>query len=241
MDDRHISEILSYLLSLAIFSASFAALYYLLRFVLGFEKSASGCIVIFMVSLCVTDYVNYYRKRRNGHYEGDQTVRSFNRLVRESRMVEWLRKKPSALWFLFAFLWVLLTSLLIGIIGEDLPDVMEDEGVLFMIVVGLVLAPIIETLIFQVAIIEGCKRIAPKVDGRDNVLFAMLVSSLLFGIGHGYSSTYVVYAFFLGLGLSALYVLVSKKLGNSWKNGFWAVVLLHLCINSLAFIGSLAE
>ena len=240
MDNRHKSEILSRLLSLAIFLASFAVLYYLLRFVLGFEKSVSGGIVVFMISLCVTDYVNYYRKRSKGN-DGDQIVRSFNRLIRESRMVEWLRKKPSALWFLFAFVWVLLASLLIGIVGEDLPDVMEDEGVLFMIVVGLILAPIIETFIFQVAIIEGCKRIAPKVDGRDNVLFAMLVSSLLFGSSHGYSLAYVVYAFFLGLGLAALYVLVSTKPGNTWKNGFWAVVLLHFCINSLAFIGSLVE
>lgn len=241
MDNRYQSEILSYLLSLAIFSASFAILYYLLRFVLGFEKSASGGIVIFMASLCVTDYVNYYRRRRKGNYEGDHTVQSLNRLVRESRIVEWLRKKPSAMWFLFAVLWVSLTSLLIGIIGEDLPDVMEDKGVIFMIIVGLILATIIETLLFQVAIIEGCKRIVPKVDGRDNVLFALLVSSLVFGAVHGYSLSYIVYAFFLGSGLSALYLLVSEKPGNTWKNGFWAAVLLHFCINSLAFIGSLVE
>ena len=211
MDNRYQSEILSYLLSLAIFSASFAILYYLLRFVLGFEKSASGGIVIFMASVPV--------------YMPDFTP----------------RKKPSAMWFLFAVLWVSLTSLLIGIIGEDLPDVMEDKGVVFMIIVGLILAPIIETLLFQVAIIEGCKRIVPKVDGRDNVLFALLVSSLVFGAVHGYSLSYIVYAFFLGSGLSALYVLVSEKPGNTWKNGFWAAVLLHFCINSLAFIGSLVE
>ena len=241
MDIRHKSEILSYLLSLAIFSASFAILYYVFRFVLGFEKSASGVILIFMASLCVTDFVNYYRKRKKGDYGGDQTVRLFNRMVRQSRVVEWLRTKSPTLWFLFAFFWMVLTHLLVGFIGEDLPDILEDHGVRYMIVAGLILAPIFETIIFQVAIIEGCKRFTPKVDGRDNVLFAMLVSSLLFAAGHGYSSTYIVWAFFAGLGLSALYVLISNKPGNTWRNGFWIVVLLHFCINSLALIKSLAE
>ena len=241
MDIHHKSEILSYLLSLAIFSAFFAVLYYLYRFVFGFEKSASGVIIIFMASLCVTDYVNYYRKRKKGNDGSDETVRLFNRLVRKSRVVKWLRTKSPAHWFLLAFLWIILSSLLVGLIGYDLPDIMEDNSVLVMIVEGLILAPIFETFIFQVAIIEGCKRITPKVDGRANVLFSLLVSSLLFAAAHGYSSTYVVWAFFTGLGLASLYVLVSSKPGNTWRNGFWAVVLLHFCLNSLAFIGSLAE
>ena len=241
MDIRDKSEIRSYLLSLAIFSISFAVLYYLFLFVLGFEKSASGVIIIFMASLCVADFVNYYLRRKKGNYEGDQTVRLFNRIVRRSRVIEWIRKQSSGLWLLFAFLWIILTSMLVGIIGEDLPDVMDDESVLYMIVIGLIIAPILETLINQVAIIEGCKRITPKVDGYDNVLFALLVSSLLFAASHGYSSTYVVWAFFVGLGLSALYVMVSNKPGNTWKNGFWTVVLLHFSINVLAFIGSLTK
>ena len=74
MDIRHKSEILSYLLSLAIFSAFYAVLYYLYRFVFGFEKSASGVIIIFMASLCVTDYVNYYRKRKKDNDGSDQKV-----------------------------------------------------------------------------------------------------------------------------------------------------------------------
>lgn len=241
MDSRGKSDVFSLLLSLAVFSASYAALSILIRLVLGFEKTTEMIILVFMASLCVSDYFSYYRNRKTGNYEGDALVKSFNRVVRKSRSLGWLKKQSPLIIVLLTLLWVLLVSLLVQTLSEDLPDIMEGEGVALMIVVGLILAPVIETLISQVAVIEGCKRITPKVDGRDNVLFAMLVSSLLFAVGHGYSFFYIVWAFLVGLGLSALYVLMSAKPGKTWKNGFWAVVLLHFLCNALAFIGSLVK
>jgi membrane protease YdiL (CAAX protease family) len=89
----------------------------------------------------------------------------------------------------------------------------------------LLLAPFIETLIFQFIPIEFLKRFINKD------LTVIIISSLLFGVAH-YFNHYLIrdilLTFFSGLVLAISYVLAKKR---SDLNAFIAVSLIHLGYN----------
>lgn len=93
---------------------------------------------------------------------------------------------------------------------------------------GVILAPIIETFIFQY--------LPFKVIGKviKNPVYIIMGSSLFFAFNHYYNWLYVVVTFFIGLILNCNYYAVQKIS----KYGFWLTALLHAANNSLAFLAS---
>lgn len=79
---------------------------------------------------------------------------------------------------------------------------------LWKIIDGSILAPILETLIFQYAIIEILNSI--KILKERSIVIVM-VSAVLFGISHSYSYLYIFYAFIIGLLLAYSYLIYKKR------------------------------
>jgi uncharacterized protein len=91
------------------------------------------------------------------------------------------------------------------------------------ILIGIIFGPLIETLIFQLAIIETVrKKLSP--------FFACLVSALIFGLQHCYNFYYFLFAFFVGIILAYLYYI-----GGTRLKGFLLVLTAHMLYNSLVF------
>lgn len=94
----------------------------------------------------------------------------------------------------------------------------------FFIVV--IIAPFIETLIFQYTIISFFLNKRPKA-----VLFTIAFSAILFGVSHFYSQVYILKTFISGLLFGTLYIVVNAK--NS--SAIIAVTLAHSIYNFIGF------
>lgn len=104
------------------------------------------------------------------------------------------------------------------------PIVNESLEVIFIL--SVIIAPIVETFIFQFLIIEILLLFKVKH-------FAIIViSGLLFAVAHFYNLAYILAIVFPGL-LFAWYYLYLKV---HKKNAFLSVTLLHACSNLFAFI-----
>lgn len=96
---------------------------------------------------------------------------------------------------------------------------------------ALLLAPIIETLIFQYIPHRELKK---KTKGKKFFWFYIIVSTSLFAVVHLYSWYYVLYAIFPGCVLAALFFEMQKK--TNYPTAFYYVTLVHFSVNLLSFI-----
>ncbi|MGZ5135775.1 MAG: CPBP family intramembrane glutamic endopeptidase [Flavitalea sp.] len=94
------------------------------------------------------------------------------------------------------------------------------------LLVGILLAPFLETLILQAAIIETAKK-------RMSPFLSCVLSALIFGSIHFYNIFYFIYGVVAGLLLAYLYYI-----GSLVKRGFLLTLIVHILCNLLAFIFS---
>lgn len=106
--------------------------------------------------------------------------------------------------------------------GETGPDTN-----LFVLI--LIIAPILETYFSQHLVFKIMQHwsVTKKKYG-----IYIILSSLIFGVLHTYSASYVVYAFTVGLILSYTYYFYCKNPGIA----FWSTALIHFLRNSIAYI-----
>lgn len=103
----------------------------------------------------------------------------------------------------------------------------SSHGIFYVAAVGCVLAPIIETFIFQFSII----RIAKTTFGLSSFK-AIILSSILFGLSHYYNIYYVFFAFLVGIVLSYAFIVRDFEGGK----GFFMVLLLHALRNLVSLV-----
>lgn len=134
-------------------------------------------------------------------------------------------KKLLLLYVIGFFLSTTIGNLLTKIDSSKLKGSLENETVLFQFVVGVLLAPIIETYIFQYLIIYSLKKHIKQSAIR------FFLSVLLFGVAHHYNWSYVLYGLAIGLVFATSFVLY-----NNVKAGFVYTCTLHALFNLTAFI-----
>jgi membrane protease YdiL (CAAX protease family) len=93
-------------------------------------------------------------------------------------------------------------------------------------ILAVIIAPIFETLIFQNWIINSVLKKVPK-----SFLFALFISSFLFGLSHWYSPEYVFVTFISGFLYGTLYLVAYKKI----KYPFFPVAIAHSIFNLIGF------
>lgn len=187
-----------------------------------------------MAGLLIADIVEYFLLKKLAL---DHQMFCYNKL---SRWIcdKWriIRKIPLIVYFFVGFLLKLFIGLVFPNLSEQGANISITEGVpiLSIIFAALILAPLIETLLFQVLPIEISNKITKKCTGKPCILFSIIVSALLFAVEHRFSIEYMYYAFIMGLYLSFFYVFTSKVYGKDWKKGYIATVLLHIFFNIFA-------
>lgn len=137
--------------------------------------------------------------------------------------------------FVTAFFVLYLLTILLSVIGNCLKEdaltieFLEGKDPVWIFVLTVILAPVVETLIFQYGIIELCL----KVRSRYAKEMALIVSALVFGIEHGYNTIYMVIATIMGAALAFYYLLFKK-----YTTGFAAaaIMVLHALVNFIGFL-----
>jgi len=101
----------------------------------------------------------------------------------------------------------------------------------WQVFIAAIVAPIIETFLFQTLVILGLRRLKFF---RSRMYIVVIISALIFGIVHTYSLIYIMYAFLMGLILAYSYNVYIEKVDSS----FIVVALIHSARNILALIAA---
>ena len=127
--------------------------------------------------------------------------------------------------------------MILGTISTFLPEPdiagsLAVESFILEYLIAVVVAPLIETLLFQSLIIEIiCKFIKRP---RKNIWISVITSSLAFSLNHTYSISYMVITFFAGVILAKAYYL-----GRYRKEGAIVLVFaIHSMYNLLTLLSS---
>lgn len=107
------------------------------------------------------------------------------------------------------------------------PPSANQYGIFSMIVFGIILAPLFETLIFQTFILFLLSKIRFF---RNYKSFIIITSALLFAAQHIYSVQYMIYTFFVGIILMYAYIISTKK------KPYLRVFLIHAMVNTTALL-----
>ena len=91
-------------------------------------------------------------------------------------------------------------------------------------VTGLIIAPLLETILFQCAIIESFK-------GKSKLKWGMPVSALIFGLVHLYNPVYFIYGILAGFILAFVYIIPESL----WKRILFTYCT-HLLYNLTVFL-----
>ncbi|MCT4606220.1 MAG: CPBP family intramembrane metalloprotease [Marinisporobacter sp.] len=108
------------------------------------------------------------------------------------------------------------------------PDAVKESAPILEFILAVVIAPIIETFIFQAAIFYILRKFAFF---RERISVVIIVSTLAFGMAHSYSFLYVLYGLSIGAVLAYSY---NVYIGKSCSS-FLVVTMIHSVRNMIAF------
>jgi len=127
----------------------------------------------------------------------------------------------------------LLVSFSFGCLESDLieNDIINESTNMEKFWLSIVLAPLIETFLFTMLIIEFSLHLFQRVKIKNYI--AILFSAILFSWSHNFSVVYIIYAFITGLIYGWLYLLTKNR---GVFMAFSTVFLVHFINNSVAFL-----
>ncbi|WP_368077846.1 lysostaphin resistance A-like protein [Maribellus luteus] len=109
-------------------------------------------------------------------------------------------------------------------------DPIISESLLHDVLLTVFLAPIVETLLFQLLVIEAIRKIIKRP--RKNICLALLLSSTVFALSHTYSLGYFFITYLGGIVLALAYYLGRYRR----ENAFFVVFVIHSLYNLSVFI-----
>lgn len=142
------------------------------------------------------------------------------------------RKNPFILVFIVNLIYAGLAGHIVAYFDSSTFDTpLDAQHIAIQFLTAVILAPIIETLLFQVLIIETLRSF--KVGD----IYSVLISSLLFALSHSYNTTYIFVAFIPGV-IFALYYIGLKR-SRDWFVSAFFVFAVHSLYNLFVFFTNL--
>ena len=109
-----------------------------------------------------------------------------------------------------------------------------EHEILYLVLASLILAPLLETAIFQLGIVELTTVCVKKIFNNDLPLLGIILSALVFSLQHPYSIVYVIVAFLTGLFFAIMYY--SFRVRNGVGYAYWMTMVFHVLWNLLTFV-----
>lgn len=135
--------------------------------------------------------------------------------------------------FIFFAIWNLIINLSFlhfGWIPDNGMSQYDTKTTLFL---SLLWAPIIETILFQVIILEIIYVLYKLIFKQDRIIVALVISQLIFSLCHNYGISYSIGIFISTIGFPCIYALFRK---DSIILAIVYTMLLHLICNSIGVI-----
>jgi hypothetical protein len=132
-----------------------------------------------------------------------------------------------AIFYLSSFLFAIVSLPLLFLADEIAKDKHSGPNPTH-IFTALIVAPVVETLIFQLLIFKIFERAEL---GEKKYLWIILISSFLFGLSHFYSFDYIIVTIFKGFVFAYTFYFYRT---NSTK-AFWTTTLIH-CMHNLTIL-----
>jgi len=135
------------------------------------------------------------------------------------------------IFFIIKFIFLTVTSIIATRIDPSFTsNPIDNENIIYIFAMLVIIAPVLETFIFQLAIIE----IGLEFKLRRRLL--VLISSILFALSHHYNWVYVGIMFFIGFIFAYSYMIVRNKYDMTKATLF--VISLHAMSNLIAFLNN---
>ncbi len=138
------------------------------------------------------------------------------------RTYVFLHDLPLYLFIPLILIFNLTISIILSFIGINLngEKIFESKSFTSMLLLACIIAPLLETLLFQYLPIELFKKRA---------LARILLSSVLFSIAHPYNFYYMLVMFFMGISFATAYSVQRKKHNRTYA--FSTVCITHCLWN----------
>lgn len=119
--------------------------------------------------------------------------------------------------------------------GEEIfeIDFLIDQSLSTVFFFTVILAPILETFIFQFLTIESIIWIFRKMKIPYEMIFSIIISGVAFGSSHAYNIYYVLVAILIGL-LYGVYYFIARY--HQKMNAFLTICIIHSISNLIGFI-----
>jgi uncharacterized protein len=197
--------------------------------------AANVKLVMDVCSCFWKNYLNYL-----GVIFGKQQILAMNKKLTKQNEID--IKITKILYFLirvpfFKFILLfLLITLCFGVITYFLPSNLTSEtsgkgleSITEQLIFGVLIVPLIETLLFQSLIITIICKIVKRP--RFNIIPALTISAMAFGLNHSYNLAYFIYTLTVGFFLAlAYYVSIFRK-----ESAILSVFLIHSIFNLISF------
>lgn len=150
------------------------------------------------------------------------------------KLDRWLRGLNAIYLILIAFVLMLLVSVLITSFFQTKTELNIDRHWLYQLILAVILAPFLETLLFQKIPIDVGSYLQKQMLNKVYPIVNILLSSLVFAIMHPYNIGYLISAFLFGFIFSYVYIIRSNA---TYFSSFTTVCTLHMTWNLLVFVG----
>ena len=131
--------------------------------------------------------------------------------------------------FGLSFLWDYLSN---SVFNDSPFDYGKETSFSFVFSI-LVIAPLLETLVFQLGIYGLFSVVSQKRVSFNNYVISV-VSGILFGLTHYYSTTHIIKSSLIGFVFMFFFLLTLQK--TTKKTAFWFVVCIHSSWNLIIWI-----
>lgn len=125
----------------------------------------------------------------------------------------------------------LMISLILSYVNIDYLEIdyLKNKGLSYIFIATVLIAPVLETLIFQYGIIE----VSLRLKNKNKILYAILASAIVFSLSHYYNIFYILSSFILGFAFATFYIIAKIRKDI---NPFYLLFSIHCLINLVAFI-----
>ncbi|GAB3666558.1 hypothetical protein GCM10028791_42380 [Echinicola sediminis] len=119
--------------------------------------------------------------------------------------------------------------------GDEIAKIsyLEGKNLSYIFLVTVIIAPLLETFVFQYFIIEVVLFIFKKFSFPFGINCSVIFSSIMFGLAHSYNVYYVLNTFLVGV-LYALFYLMARKRRDI--SGYITVTSVHVYNNLFVFV-----
>ena len=165
----------------------------------------------------------YYNKMLTKRKQIDQKVKEYLIVLVQMPYLKFI-----LLFFLITLFFGVITFFLPSHLASENP-VNHFDSITEQLLFGVLIGPIIETLLFQSLIISIICKIVKKT--RFNLIPALVISAIAFGLNHSYNLVYIIYTFIIGIFLAFVYYVARFRK----ESATLSVFLIHSIINLISF------